>query len=361
MRRPGSIKLNTQISEEAGEWFIEFRSGDIDAAGRRAFDAWVRSSPEHLRAYVEIAAIWNESGALDELREFDTATLIAQGLAEANVVTLEQETAAPVPSSRRFATTPRWSVAAAVLIAFVGVVAAAWLQLSRAPTYVTEVGEQRSIRLADGSTVELNSRSRLRVRFTEQQRTVELLEGQALFKVAKNSARPFVVVSDSAHIRAVGTEFDVYKRRSGTVVTVVEGRVAVVGGGVSIAVSDNTQTALKDRQLAGPDGAAAVFLDAGEQITVTSQPVAQPTQVNASTATAWTQRQLVLDTVSLAEVAEEFNRYSNRRLTVEELATKELRLSGVFVTDPDFLIRYLRELPGVTVRETDTEIHIVHQ
>ena len=76
-------------------------------------------------------------------------------------------------------------------------------------------------------------------------------------------------------------------------------------------------------------------------------------------ATAWTQRQLVLDSVPLKEVAEEFNRYSTRPLIVEDSGAHELRLSGVFSTDPDFLIRYLRERTDIRIQETDTEIHIL--
>ncbi len=71
------IRINTQISEEAAEWFVEFRTGDMDAAGRRAFDSWVRSSPEHLRAYLEIAAIWNEGGSLDVHKELNVDALIS--------------------------------------------------------------------------------------------------------------------------------------------------------------------------------------------------------------------------------------------------------------------------------------------
>ncbi len=82
-------------------------------------------------------------------------------------------------------------------------------------TYATGIGEQRSIVLADGSTVDLNSRSKIRIRFSSERRGVELIEGQALFKVAKDHARPFVVDSDGTRVRAVGTQFDVYRKRRG--------------------------------------------------------------------------------------------------------------------------------------------------
>jgi transmembrane sensor len=105
---------------------------------------------------------------------------------------------------------------------------AVWYLNVRMPVYATTFGEQRSITLDDGSVVDINSHSKIRVRYSATERDVELLEGQALFRVAKNASRPFWVSSATTRVRAVGTEFDVYKRRSGTVVSVIEGRVAVL-------------------------------------------------------------------------------------------------------------------------------------
>jgi transmembrane sensor len=379
------IKLNAQISEEAAEWFIEFRTGDIDAAGRRAFDVWVRSSQEHLRAYLEIAAIWNEGGSLDARRALDVDTLIS--LAQENVVPLEvRSSAAPdsglgsltrkaEESAQRAKPTLTRSrlvaIAASVALLICATTTLLWLQSYRAPTFATDVGEQRSIRLPDGSTVELNSRSRVRVHFTEAERAVDLLEGQALFQVAKNPARPFIVRSDDTRVRAVGTQFDVYKKRGGTIVTVVEGKVAILAadnadagavkpsGRESPVSRSGSQFDGNGRGVSPPELHAAILLSAGEQLTVTAKTAPRPARVNVAAATAWTQRQLVLESAPLAEVAEEFNRYSTRKLVVEDSASHELRLSGVFETDPDFLIRYLRERPDITVHETDREIRII--
>jgi len=85
------------------------------------------------------------------------------------------------------------------------------------PIYATALGEQRSVRFEDGSTVELNSRSKIRVKYSKQERDVELIEGQALFHVAHDTSRPFIVAVGATRVRAVGTEFDVYKRLNGTV------------------------------------------------------------------------------------------------------------------------------------------------
>ena len=331
------MTFNAQISEEASEWFVEFRSGELDAAGRRAFDAWIRTSPEHLRAYLEVAAIWNEGASLTAHSDLDSDGLIALARRAGNVISLNVEPPQTIRPPQR----PRLWLAAGLAIFVLGCAVAAFWRFDREPVYAASVGERRILRLEDGSTVELNSRSRIRVRFSAGERAVELLEGQALFQVAKDTRRPFVVCIDELQVRAVGTQFDVNRKTTGTTVTVVEGRVAV-------------EDAVKHSQ--------TLALSAGDQLTLNGRtPRPQPQHASPAAATAWTQGQVVLDSATLTDVAEEFNRYSARSLTVEERGGRPLRLSGVFATDPDFLLRYLRRRPDITVQESATEIRIIHQ
>ncbi|HEY6925337.1 MAG TPA: FecR domain-containing protein [Steroidobacteraceae bacterium] len=319
--------MNRQINEEAARWFVEFRSRDIDEGGRRAFDAWMRASPEHLRAFVEIAALWGHSGALELHGRFSMEELIASAREEAKVISLSR-----TPRPARFTERRRmWLAAASVLVLVAGSLIT-WSALRERQTYSTEVGEQRSLRLTDGSTVALNSRSRARIRFSDATRTVDLLEGEALFRVAQDATRPFIVRAKGTVVRAVGTEFDVDQRSRGAVVTVLEGRVAVLTAGVQ--------------------------LSAGEQID-TSVASTRATRANVGSATAWTQGRVILQSATLEQVAERFSRYSQRRLSAEDHGQIPFHLSGVFSTDPDFLIRYLRERPDIQVRESATEIRII--
>jgi transmembrane sensor len=365
MSAESRLPLNHQISEEAAQWLVEFRTGDIDAAGRRAFDAWVRASPEHLRAFVEVALLWEQAGGVDAKRTFDLDALIARARTEAEVATLVREPSRGGAGARHRGLRLRVSwIAAAAATLFAAIGLFVWLRLAGQPTYTADVGEQRSIRLSDGSTVTLNSRSKLRVRFTNEQRTVELLQGEALFHVAKNAARPFVVRADGTSVRAVGTQFDVNKGRESTIVTVVEGKVAVLADAVLLPVPIEAPTnpanpSGGDAIVRPPRGTAVpILLSAGEQLRVVSGVAPQPTKANLSTATAWTQGQVVLESASLTEVAEQFNRYSVRKLIVEDHGQHPLHLSGVFATDPDFLIRYLQSRPDILVHETTTEIRI---
>ena len=334
MERQWRSRLNTQIYDEACEWFIECRAGDLSETSRSQFDCWLRKSPEHLSAYLEIAAIWNEGPSLDPSNKWDLQTLVSQANEDTgNVVTFARGELAAIPPTE--VPPRRWRVfAIAACVATLVLVAAAtsaWFVLSRAPVYVTATGEQRSLALEDGSAIELNSRSKIQVRYSKYERTVELLEGQALFDVTKDIARPFVVRSGEMWVRAVGTQFDVYKKPRGTVVTVLAGRVAVQG----------------------------VILATGEQAIVTPETVRKMEHPNVAGATAWTQRQIVFDSASLAEVAEEFNRYNPRELVIDRAALGNLHVSGIFSsTDSASLIRFLRQRPGLRITETPAEIRV---
>jgi transmembrane sensor len=199
------------------------------------------------------------------------------------------------------------------------------------------------VQLLDGSTVELNARSTIQVRLTAEQRTVTLLEGQALFRVAKDKQRPFVVRAGDAQVRAVGTEFDVYKKQAATVVTVVEGRVETYD------------------DLNSP-GTAAIVLSAGEQLTVLPHVVSKPTRTDTAVATAWVQKRLIFEETPLSDVAEEFNRYNRRPLTIDGGELGSLKISGVYSsTDPASLINFLRSQNSIQVVETEKQVRVLRR
>ena len=407
-------KLNPGIVEEASDWFVEFSEDTIDAAGRERFDAWLRRSPEHVQAYLKIAMLWEETPLLGKTRVLASDALVARVLADGNIVPLAKSTqltsAAPSaasvpvregaagarsPSTMRSGSRRRvFTIAASLLMV---ITAAMWIFVERG-TYSTAIGEQRSVRLEDGSTVDLNSKSKIRVRFSAQRRDVELLEGQALFRVTKDASRPFIVATDNIHVRAVGTQFDVYRKSSGTVVTVVEGRVAVLTHTAATADrSDGSVAPLENHQIpkqpglppelastltrkniattspsaaSEPEEAPAalmarqgeILLAAGEQVTVEPKSVPAPHEADVSLATAWTQRKIALRAAPLSEVVEEFNRYNTRQLVIVDPDLKAIKISGVFSsTDPDSLLRFLRALPNISVADTGGEIQIARK
>ncbi len=385
--------LSGQILDEATTWFVEFSEGELSQSAREEFIRWLRTSPEHVRAYLQIAAHWEDASALKESQTLTIEELIALARAEGNVIALgsaprpqlgrtafaEIAVSSADPSKPAVAALPsqpaveacsesvislsttggrrlaayRPAIAAGILV----VMAAGtlgWLAL-RGPTYATGIGEQRTLTLADGSTVELNARSKIRIALHPHERDIELLEGQALFKVAKDKTRPFIVKSGDTQVRAVGTAFDVYRKTAATVVTVIEGRVAIL---------PPPQASQADVESAGSVSPVValppmVLVSAGQQVTVTAQAMTAPKPADTAAATAWTQKQMVFASTPLSEVVAEFNRYNTRQLVISDPGIASTRISGVFSsTDPASLLRGL-SANEFTVRETPDRVEIM--
>jgi transmembrane sensor len=370
--------MNNQIYEEATDWLIKHREGDLSAQDKGQFESWLRASPENVRAYLEMSAIWEDLPALVAEGSPTAEELIASANSEGNVHHLtaaaEAHRSLPEPeaSGAKRRGTPARPLAAAAMLLISIAGGAYWYEQSR-NTYTTDIGEQRSILLADGSAVELNSRSRVRIRYTKAQRDIDLIEGQAVFRVAHDIARPFVVHSGVSTVRAVGTQFDVYRKRAATIVTVIEGRVEVLAGAPQTA-SPPESPATTTRPPAAPVTAPGsrkspgIFLTAGEQLTIPSRPPSAPAQTsttpgpqpaNVATVTAWTQHNLIFESSPLTDVAEEFNRYSRRPLVITDPDIASIAISGMFSSaDPALLLKFLRAQPELEVSETDTEIRV---
>ena len=102
------------------------------------------------------------------------------------------------------------------------------VQSSGFDLYETPIGKHRVITLTDGSTIHLNTRSRVSIRFSATRRAAQLLQGEALFTIQHDPNRPFEVVTGLTVIRDVGTQFDVHRKTSdAAVVTVIQGQVDV--------------------------------------------------------------------------------------------------------------------------------------
>jgi len=366
-------KLNRLILDEASDWFVDFRVGDVDSTARERFDRWLRQSPEHIRAYMEIANTYMALPALNPTRKVDVQELIAYARTEGNIVPFDHATRPNQPFSpaadsdhalciagEALGHPSLWSrgskviaFAASLAIACVVTGLLAWLALQQHSTYATEIGERRSVTLADGSTIDLDAHSKVRIKFSKAERDVELLEGQALFEVAKDRARPFIVRSGAALVRAVGTQFDVYRKKNEITVTVVEGRVAVL---------TPAEWEAGGEPASGRGPRMTQTVSAGEQVTVIDGHVAEPKRADVAVTTAWTQRRLVFDGSRLSDVVDEFNRHNARQIVIDDRQLDEFHISGVYSsTDPASLIRFLRQQSGIDVIETDDSVRIARK
>lgn len=361
--------VNARMLDEAAEWFVSFSESQVDPGSREQFSRWLRASPEHVRAYLQIAALWEDAALIDRQGRQQADELVQQALRADSVVRLgdldSSRGGAPgLPRRGRAWWKIASAVAASVAVAALGTVLVLKLGPDR---YATGVGEQRTISLADGSTIELNARSRLLVKLSKTGRRVELLDGQALFHVAQDSGRPFVVHAGTTEVQVLGTVFDIYRRDTDTTVTVIQGRVQVSeaqSAGAAAAHPERPVTGLLKHGSAVSSGtvsrrAPSVVLGAGEQATATGGALLTASQADVDATTAWVSRKLVFKAAPLDTVVNEFNRYSSRPLILRDHGLADIHISGVFsITDGASLVEFIRAQPNVQVHETDSAIEI---
>ena len=187
----------------------------------------------------------------------------------------------------------------------------------------------------------LNTDSAVTIRYSKSERLVTLNAGQATFEVAHELNRVFRVHAGSAEVVDLGTSFDVRLDEASTVVTVIEGRVAVgrTNSGQSRALQ-------------------AIVLSADQQVRVGDGTwPAKPIAIDAKRSTAWLHGKLTFDNEALERVAAEFNRYTAKPIEIETPALRKLRITGVFATDDtEAFIAFLRSLKGVRVEVTASRI-----
>jgi len=366
-------KVLTAIADEAAAWFVKNRSPAVTAAERAAFIAWLRESPVHVHEYLAIATLARdvEAVARESAAELEQVPAAGEAVPAGNVVDFGVAATAGRPLSDRSgrAARPRgFAVRLAAAVAVVAIVAGFWALndagiFGEGRTYVTGHGQQQTIRLADGSVLRLNSDSEARVHFSETERRVELRAGQALFEVAHEPRRAFRVLADGISIVAVGTQFDVYRQPNATVVTVVEGKVAVLP----------SAEGFSGPRSAGAATAASIPLGEGEQlrverrsqrpkVTKLGSASGKEATANVNEAVAWVRQQIIFEQKSLAEVADEFNRYGEVPIRIDDPELSHMQVSGIFsVYDTDAFIRFLQRLEGVTVQTTPTGVHVTRQ
>lgn len=285
---------NTRVAAadmEAATWHDRLGARSVSTRTIEEFFTW-RSVPANAEAYRRVEQVWAASGRLGGDPAIEAA--VADAMKRRSGLGLRD----------RYRKT---LFAIATATAVVALCVGGWFWLDSRSVVATGVGEQRVVQLADGSSVRLDTASAIRVRFVQGERRIELERGQALFTVARDPERPFIVDAGAAEVTAVGTVFDVRRLERAVRVTLVEGVVEVS---------------------AGP-GAAASRMRAGEQARVMAGEVSTR-PVDAAKATSWTDGRLVFEDASLAAAVAEVNRYLEAPIVLGEGVEGEVPVNGVF-------------------------------
>jgi transmembrane sensor len=293
------VKRRELIEQEASGWLVARDAGTPSVEQETAFQEWISTDIRHRVAYLRLEEAWRRSDRLRETRPLD------------------RDVDADLLRSRNVRS--RWSLAMAASL-LVGLLFGGYVFVQSQlgwSHYETPVGGFSRIVLDDGSVIDLNTNSDLKVRIGFKRREVRLLRGEGRFQVAHDAARPFVVTAADADVRAVGTAFSVRLHEAKRVdVLVSEGSVAIASS----------------RVLHSPPvkaGEVAVLMP--DRLSVSR---IEPQQLESRL--AWTAGKLQFRGESLSAAINEFNRYNRRQIRLGDSTLADLRVGGTFnATDPE--------------------------
>lgn len=279
---------------EAAAWHARLGARNVSTGAIEDFFTW-RAKPANAEAYRRVEKIWADTGKVADDPE------IARALEAA------MSRKAGAASSRGV---PRTLLGLAAVGAAAALAIGAWAWQQSRTVFVTGVGEQRLVQLADGSSIRLDTASRIRVRFADDRRLVDLERGQALFTVAHDRDRPFIVDAGATQVTAIGTVFDV--RRDGATV-----RVTLVAGAVDVTPEG--------------EGRAVRRMAAGQQTRVTAGALVTDV-VDVQAETGWTDGRIVFRDTPLRQAVSEVNRYLTAKIELDATSLDAVPVNGVFRT-----------------------------
>jgi len=332
MPRPEMNAQSPDLMEEAVEWLVKLRGGNLSEDETCAFAEWLSQDSEHAAAFAK---------AEDFLSEMVTAVKLPRP------EYVEPKPNAKKPSQQPLTIPPPKAVKPWLAIPLA--LAAAWLVAmglvlpsqsslwdSLLSDYHTGIGEIRDIQLADGSRLLLNTNTAVSVDYQPTQRLITLHHGEVRFTVAKDAQRSFEVKTDSLMVRALGTVFDVYRKTPHSINVTVQEH----------AVSARIQ---HEGSIQKPDDSSQVTIETGHQLIYQGEnTLPQLTATNLAQASAWQQRRLYINDRPLGELVEELDRYRMGRIYLSDAKLKKLRVTGVFPLDnPEEVIASVRKVLGL--------------
>ena len=287
------------LLEQACDWLTKFHSGEFSESDQQRLDTWRAADQAHEQAWQQALALWHGMERLRDRKLPGSEPLLQERYQKPQI-----HHTAPPSYHRRWLAIASSIVLATTLLTFFP------------PTlwqadYSTSTGEQRTITLADGSQITLNTSTAVAIHFDDSIRRVELLQGEAFFKVTNREHQPFVVTSEGREVRAVGTAFNVELKPDSTLVELVEGIV----------------------EIQDPQHRHFQRLLAGQTALVSNNSITVQTNHSSANMALWRDGYLQFDGIPLRDAVIQINRYRPGRVILlnKELADK--RVSGVFRLD----------------------------
>ncbi|SDV46198.1 FecR family protein [Chitinasiproducens palmae] len=333
------------IDAQAATWLVS-RQGSVNAADEAAFQRWLEHSAVHRSAYDRICEAWQ---ALDRVPRHEIERL--RGRFASTGTDAGDHFRHEAVSLARRALLPRVAMAGSA-VALVGAGVIGWRHWQQslvfAQDYETGRGQFRSVTLADGSVLQLDTGTRLEVRLFRHRREVRLLRGQAMFTVAADRQRPFDVLARAVTVTVLGTRFAVRCTETG-----------LDGGNVRVAVEEGHV-----RVGAGqPEGAprATVELFAGQTVaTDANGRLLAATSMPPARVATWRAGRLNFDDTTLVSALQEFARYGAVNVAVHDPAVRAMRLTGSFeIAQVGRFVQALPRVLPVRLRQRGETVEIV--
>ena len=340
-----------RIETEALAWIAQISGDRFTEKDLAAFREWVQRSPAHEKEIKDISALWGEMNVLTELNaHIGEADRLARRLRRRE------------RRGKRLAFRAALAVLCACIVIGMTLGGGSEVETPYASSsdnvvqtaivnvpvvFKSAVGEQQIHTLPDGSVITLNTNSHIDVDFTDHQRTVRLLKGEALFTVAKDQFRPFVVVADNGIIRAIGTEFSVRLLSASVDVVVSEGVVELSALEPTLPMSSKVAALTEDVSHTTSLG----VIRAGQTATISSSKatVALHPVAEIETKLAWKSGRLEFLGKPLEDVIKEVGRYTDLDIVIDEPELQSLSFGGAFmVGDTDLLFRTLESQYGIS-------------
>jgi len=353
------------IIDEASSWVSRLDNKPLTKKEQKDLADWLLLSAEHVQEFLFAAAMLQAMGDIETQERIPIDVLLAERapgviplFEENHGQTLPAEEQKQPPANTYYNWKKLALIAATITLFLVSATSYySYNNPSSVPTiaYNTAIGEQRSISLSDGSVVHLNTSSEIHVQYTDNERVITLLNGEALFKVAHNPEKPFRVYAGTAIAEAIGTMFNVHRQINKTNVAVVEGKVAVSSGITERKTKqqnvDNASQTILSPQL----------LTSEQEITINTQGTISPVHIKKTELiTSWRDRQLIFENENLATIVAEFNRYNKTKIIVGDHTLASIRFDGVFnADDPKAFINFLKLTSNIEALQiSDNEIRL---
>lgn len=336
MEQSSDTDIDTILSEQAAGWFVRLIANDLSLRERREYLAWLKASSRHVEALLDIYR-YHGYGRKAKLSRRSSP----ESDPGANVIPFTPRGMTMLPRDREHQRRRKrlHKVAAAIAgVAFTVVVGWTAKALYFDKRITTVVGEWDQTMLADGTVLRIGPNTTLRWSFDAGQRVIVLSRGEAVFEVAKDPSRPFIVTTSLGDVRAIGTEFGVSLVNTSTaVVTVAHGKVAVSKPNAGNVVAD---------------GASAVTQLVADQQIVMSASGEQPVkQVNATRELQWATGYYEFRGETVGEAVEEFNRRNKLQVVMSDPAIGAIAMpfTTVKLDDPESFAVMLAARPDVQV------------